>query len=83
MAMDENALKSVRPAGCDCSSLEARVEALESRFEDVEMVLASLCVSQKKSRSWSEHLKDFYLGRPKTKPKVSEDERQEQTAGAK
>ena len=64
-------------------SIEQRLSDLEDRLENIEVVLSSLCVSQKKSRSWSEHLKGFYPGRPKTKPKVSEDERQKQTAGAK
>jgi hypothetical protein len=72
MAMDENALKSVRPAGCDWSSLEARVEALESRFEDVEAVLASLCGSSRKSRLWLKYLRKFYWRWLETKLKVTD-----------
>jgi len=67
----------------DQESIEQRLSDLESKVEDIEAVLSSLCGSQKKSRPWSEQLKGFYLGRPKTKPKVSEGERQKQTAGAK
>jgi septation ring formation regulator EzrA len=77
-----NELRTLR-GEADLESIERRLSDLESKVEDIEAVLSSLCIPQKKSRSWSEHLKDFYLGRPKTKPKVSEDERQEQTAGAK
>jgi len=69
--MSENALKSMGPAGCDCS-LEQRISNLEDRLENMEAVLASFCGPQKKSRSWSKYLRDLYLGRPKIKPKVSE-----------
>ena len=64
-------------------NLAQRVSDLEDRLENIEAVLVSLCESQKKSRSWPKYLGGFYLRRPKTKPKVSEDEGQKQTTGAK
>ena len=48
---EKNTLTEIRRTGCGFENVEARLAALESRMEDIEAVLASLCLSPKKPGS--------------------------------